>query len=943
MSTIFSYKYFSLLVDICKLDDRHIPRPLRKPLSLYLLAFIFSIVTCHISAAEAEVQESLQPVTIQLNWNHQFQFAGYYAAIHQGYYRQAGIKVTLKPWENGINPLQEVLSGKADFGVGVSSIINDFAKGADIRLVLSAFQYSPLVLLSHRPIDDLNELAHKTIMHNGSIQIRSLLAKSGLQPEKMPTELPSSGNLNDFINDNVDFYGAYISNEPYQLDKLGVNYNIIDPKNFGVQNYSGLLFTSAYLATSDPELVSAVRAATIKGWQYAVNHPQELIDFISEHYALNKNPAFLHNEASTLKKYILQGNTPIGDIDPIKIAAILSEAKQLNLITSQEYQSVADRELVFNDSYAMFTAEERDFLQHHKLIITTDQIDYPPFQFQSNGIPQGLVEDYLRAIEKIIGSKFIHQSALTASQKAQLPENFPILYPAMSPHIGNQNQYLFSKKYLNFNLVLMGISTNSGFIQDLTLLDGYTLAVRKNSFPYQYLQTNYPNIKLLAVDTINDGLIQVKLNNAMAIIDNLPALNYTINNYGYPNFQVIGQIATDYSFAMATDINQPLLHSIIDKALQKIEPSQRSQIFQSWLSQKPQVTFNYQRFWQLLTVLIILVAFMLTLLIFNYRKQRYLKQIYELSYANMIDANSMKITWTSNAFSKLCGYSPKELIGFPYLKLAAPSIDSKQIHKIYQQVIENGHTWSGELAAVRKNGEEYWVELTLTPNKNFFGKVTNVLATRIDISDRKKVEEISITDELTGLYNRRYFDQRLSNELKRALREQQGLCFVMIDLDYFKKINDDYGHQIGDEVLIEIATSINTYFNRANDFVFRIGGEEFFVITHFEKLRAFAVHLNNLQESVRLQKIENKNTPLGYLTLSIGALFCSPECIPKESQVLHYTDSLLYQSKENGRNRMTVKAIDISAQNAENKPPREASCCQRDYDSFEDLIEDVYS
>ncbi|WP_173272133.1 diguanylate cyclase [Thiosulfatimonas sediminis] len=908
---------------------------------MFALFTIFVLANFSARADQQPKPNALQSVKVQLNWHHQYQFAGFYAALQQGYYHQAGLKVELLPWRNNINPLDEVTSGRADFGVGVSSLITDFAKGSDIRLVMSAFQYSPLVLLSHKPISSLDALANTVVMHNGSIQIRMLLAKSGLAPNLQPREISSSGDLNDFISGKVDFYGAYLSNEPYQLEKLGVDYAILDPKNYGIQSYSGLIFTSGQLATKDPVMVKKFRDATIRGWAFAIKNPVEVTNYIVQNYPVNKSVTALIREASALKQYVQVGNIPIGDIDQPKINEILSTAQKLKLITPKEYQLALSKPIIFKPSSSVFNEEELAYIRAHKHFLVADLIDYPPFQFQQSNVTQGLIQDYLGKIEKIIGIPLVNQSSLPSSlaSDSTAKEN-NVIYPAMTAIQANQESYLLSDAYLNFPMVLMGLNNSAGFIQDLHLLNGYTIAVRKNSFPHRYLHFHYPYIKLLLVDSIEDGLVQVQLHKAFAIADNLPALNYALNAFGYTNMQVIAQGIADFRFSMATTKENPILFSIINKALSQIDQSTRQEIYLKWLSQSNE--FNYQRFWQVLTPLVILLAFMALLLAFNYRKQRYLSQIYELSYANMIDAKSMKINWTSDAFSKLSGYSKKELLNMPYLNLASDKIPHAQINEIYRQVIEKGKTWTGEIAAVRKDGEEYWVELTLMPSRNIFGKVTSVLATRVDISDRKKVEAISITDELTGLYNRRHFDDCLPNELKRASREEHGLCFVMLDLDYFKKINDDYGHQIGDEVLIEIATSINAYFNRANDFVFRIGGEEFFIITHFEKLRAFAVHLNNLLESVRCQKIENKNAPLGYLTISIGALYCSHDCLPNPQKILRYTDDLLYLSKKNGRNRSSFKVLQ-KALNSETKPTKEMLCEQYDFESFEDLMDSSYT
>ncbi len=99
------------------------------------------ISTSIASATPNQVATKLTPISVQLNWNHQFQFAGFYAALQQGYYRDSGLDVKIKSWQPGVSVLNEVVSKRADFGVGYSSIIADYAKGAPIKLVMASFQF----------------------------------------------------------------------------------------------------------------------------------------------------------------------------------------------------------------------------------------------------------------------------------------------------------------------------------------------------------------------------------------------------------------------------------------------------------------------------------------------------------------------------------------------------------------------------------------------------------------------------------------------------------------------------------------------------------------------------------------------------------------------------------------------------------------------------------
>ncbi|OZA16413.1 MAG: diguanylate cyclase, partial [Thiotrichales bacterium 17-46-47] len=159
----------------------------------------------------------MTPIHVQLNWHHQYQFGGFYAALQQGYYRQAGLDVHLHHFQAEKNVLAEVLEGRAQFGIGYSTTIADYIKGAPIQLVLASFQHSPMVLLTHEPIGDLSELIGKTGMYSDSMQVLSLLNKATKQKKDSIQKRYANTNLNEFVSKNVDFYGAYITNEPFQL------------------------------------------------------------------------------------------------------------------------------------------------------------------------------------------------------------------------------------------------------------------------------------------------------------------------------------------------------------------------------------------------------------------------------------------------------------------------------------------------------------------------------------------------------------------------------------------------------------------------------------------------------------------------------------------------------------------------------------------------------
>ena len=173
---------------------------------------------------------------------------------------------------------------------------------------------------------------------------------------------------------------------------------------------------------------------------------------------------------------------------------------------------------------------------------------------------------------------------------------------------------------------------------------------------------------------------------------------------------------------------------------------------------------------------------------------------------------------------------------------------------------------------------------------------------------KKRIEEISIHDELTKLYNRRHFNKVLHDELNRAKRDKKLLSFMMIDVDNFKLYNDNYGHQEGDNVLFEIANVLNNYCKRAGDFAFRLGGEEFGILFSELTKEESKIYADAIREAVEDLKIPHeKNSISSFVTISVGLLSISPDEKITEDEIYKKADDLLYKAKESGRNRVCAQ------------------------------------
>jgi len=256
----------------------------------------------------------------------------------------------------------------------------------------------------------------------------------------------------------------------------------------------------------------------------------------------------------------------------------------------------------------------------------------------------------------------------------------------------------------------------------------------------------------------------------------------------------------------------------------------------------------------------------------------------------------------SRAFCKISGYSEAELIGQNHRIIRHPDMPNS-IYKDMWQTIPKGKEWKGELKNRTKLGDFYWVDVYIQPNKDQDGKVIGYTAVRQDITDKKKLEELSIKDELTGAYNRRFYNQVLSVEINRAKRNELWVGFLMVDADHFKKYNDTYGHRAGDEVLKKIVSTLAASFRRSGDHIFRLGGEEFAVLYSAEckdQLRSSAERARQAMYDLTIE--HSGNEPHNFVTLSMGLMELDPKKEYTSEEIYKYADEALYRAKQSGRN-----------------------------------------
>jgi|GEM_PF-1853221 len=243
-----------------------------------------------VSADNLVKDTELTQVNVQLKWFHQYQFAGFYSAIEQGYFAAAGLEVNLIEGGPTIDPVDRVVSGEAHFGVGNSSLLVDYYNGRPVKVVSAIFQHSPFIILANRN-DDIRSVtdlkSHRLMLESHAAELLTYLKLAGVNLKKMDI-VPHTGNIGH-LNDSaksIDAMSAYSSTEPYWASKLNIPYQIFSPRELNINFYADTLFTTQQYAQQFPNIVIAMRDALNKGWDYASAHHDEVITHILQSYEL---------------------------------------------------------------------------------------------------------------------------------------------------------------------------------------------------------------------------------------------------------------------------------------------------------------------------------------------------------------------------------------------------------------------------------------------------------------------------------------------------------------------------------------------------------------------------------------------------------------------------------------------------------------------------------
>jgi len=749
----------------------------------FFLFFIASIVL-----AQADV---LEKVSVQLDWKYQFEFAGFIAAKEHGYYREAGLDVELREYQEGTDIVSDVLAQKATYGVYNSSIVVENGRVKPIVLLATYFQHSPLIFVAQKGIETPSDMVGKTIMGTKDelkySSLALLLSHFNITPKNSHI-VPHTFSIDEFIQKKVDVMSAFSSNQLYDLDRLGVKYNIIDPGQYGFVMSAVNLFTSQKEALYHTERTQKFIDATNRGWEYALNHQDEIIDILIHRYHVAKTREKLAYEARVTKKLMMRDFFPIGQVNEelsersfkqLMQAGALVEKQRLGRFMFNQIVEAAGSE-------TKFTLKEQEYLLHKKKIAMCVDPEWYPFEQIQEGKHIGIAAEVMQNFEHKLGIPI--ELVPTASwdeslERAKKRECDIFSLASATPH---RLQYMdFTSPYITLPIV-MATTMDKPFTEDIGTLSGKKLGSVKGYAITEKLRTQFPQLEIVEVKSITEGLKNVENGSLYGYIDNLVVISSYIQKEYPGGLKVSSRLDEKVLLGVGTRNDEPILHEIFEKLVMGLDEPTMQEINNHWMATVEQVAWiDANKIWKGLSFLSIVA------LIFFVR-------FYELKRYNT------------------------------------------------------------------------------------------------------KLIRLSIIDKLTGLYNRQKTDEKLIEEQRKVDRYENYSCgIMMIDIDYFKKVNDTLGHQEGDRIL-QLLSEVMRNMLRKTDMIGRWGGEEFIIILPNTSLKEASVAAENLRMSVEEYPF-GLNHPIT-ISIGVGELVRSRTVHENIARV----DTALYEAKNSGRNRVCL-------------------------------------
>ena len=428
----------------------------------------------------------------------------------------------------------------------------------------------------------------------------------------------------DLLNNKADLIAGYLSNEAFYFKELGVDINIINPANYGFDLYGDMLFTSTNEATNNPQRVQKFKQATIKGWQYALEHKEEIAQLIKNKYASNKSIEHLMYEANALEQIIQHRVIPIGTIDKGRVEFNLAIYEKHGLIKN----SVPINDYIFessatNEKYKVFlNEEENSYLKEKKVIKMCIDPDWMPLEKSDNGKHIGMSADYIAIMQEYIGIPIEMVDAKSWAESLQYGKERKCDIFSLVMSTKERESYLdFTKPYLKTPFVLV-TNLEELFVSDFSKIADKKIGIVKDYAYAEIIKEKYTNIELVEVPNITVGLEMVLQGELYGFIDALATAGYQVQKNYLGQLKITGKFDDTWNLGIATRNDEPILKNIFDKAIDLIPSNKKDEILNRWTSVNYTKDINYTVLLQWLSGVVGVFSIILIAIVFVNRKLR---------------------------------------------------------------------------------------------------------------------------------------------------------------------------------------------------------------------------------------------------------------------------------------------------------------------------------
>lgn len=522
---------------------------------------------------------------------------------------------------------------------------------------------------------------------------------------------------------------------------------------------------------------------------------------------------------------------------------------------------------------------------------------------------RGIAADYLEELSKITGIKFVVTHAaqgniygIDEAMSQGLVDLMPTRIVDTSQGRPQRPDIFTTNPYIRIPVIIV-TRPDVPHIEDFEVLRNMKVA---GTLPTgEKLRTLGLNIEVTHANP-REGLKDVATGKFDAFICELYNYSDEWSRNPVTNLKIAGELPPPSEFSLSVGAHVKELIPILNKALSSIPAKNKDIIWKKWLRIEDE-TKPVSSPWMktaLISVIVLLLASFFAIRYFH-RRFHNIRTAVDALDPHLISIsvdNNIVITEVTEALCNATGFKFDDLIGKPLMALGGPVAEENGSMEYIWRTLDKGHAWRGEIKFIKKDGSTLWAEAIMSPlrRKNDENKGYTIICH--DVTQKKHFETLAVRDELTGLFNRRHFNNTVPGLLERAHKEDLYLALILMDVDNFKKYNDNYGHPAGDRVLESMGKTLRKIFQRSDDMSFRLGGEEFGVTVVVSSSDDAVKVAEKILESVRALKIEHQDNNPGIVTVSIGLAVTDNEKTPDLQSLYKKADTALYMAKENGRN-----------------------------------------